>query len=137
MTKDKVENTLDITLSSNFSKYVKYLRKSDTKYIKPRGLPAIEDPEQSYKLKHFKKLTILGYGILGGKLDFICDRLNACMIEIAENYANLHSVRISISDQLGIKPKKQNSKNGYYSYYWKLKEGFMYLGNTKYGKFLF
>jgi hypothetical protein len=99
---------IEFKLESDLSNYTKYLRNSDTKYIKPRGLPAIEDPEQSYKLKHFKKLNIFGYAILGGKLDFICEKLDACMIEIAENYANIHSVGISISDQLGIKPKKKN-----------------------------
>ncbi|MCE2962963.1 MAG: hypothetical protein ACK5UE_06250 [Chitinophagales bacterium] len=127
-------SNIDITLGNCISIYSKNLRKSDTKYIKPRGLPAIEDPEQSYKLKHFKKLTIFGYSIVGGKLDLICDRLDACMIKIAKNFANIHSVGISISDQLGIKFKKLSSKNGYYSYSWKLKEGFMYLGNTKDGK---
>lgn len=126
--KDKSINVLEIILGSEINNYSKHLKKSDTNYIKPRGLPAIEAPEQVYSLKNYKKLQVFGYGITGGKMYFLCDKLQSAHLNLIAKYSDIEDVADSISNQLNHKPSITISENGYKRYKWSLSDGFLYIG---------
>lgn len=121
-------NSLDITLDNGINIYSQYLRKSDTKYIKPKGLPAIEDLEQVYRLKNFRKLQVFGYSITGGKMYFLCDKLQSAHFNLIAKYSDIEDVANSISNQISHKPSFTISENGYKRYKWSLSNGFLYIG---------
>jgi hypothetical protein len=121
---------LSFSLSVSIDKYSKYLRKSDTTYIKPKGLPAIEDPKQYYSLKHYKKLSVYGYSIKKGELHFVCDKLDSVHIELIAKYSDIKSVADSISTNLELKAVLNISDKGYHKYKWKLDKGYLYIGTA-------
>ena len=128
MNNSNIINTLCVNFGFNINEFTHYLKKSDTTYIKPRGLPALEDPEQVYRLKNFKKLQVYGYSITGGKMYFLCDKLQSAHINLIAKYSDIEDVADRISNQINHKPSITISEKGYKRYKWNLSNDFLYIG---------
>lgn len=117
-------------LESDLSNHIKYIRKSDTVYIKPRKLPAIENPQQIHRLKNYKKLDILGYRIKQGKIHSICHRIKIVRLTLDLAYSEIDSIVTKYTSLTDVHPIHNISKNGYKIFQWKLGEERLYIGTS-------
>lgn len=125
-----MNSLLPFQLESDLSNFTKYIRKSDTDYIKPRKLPAIENPQQIHRLKNFKKLDVLEYRILEGKIHSICERIKIVRLTLDLAYSEIDSIVTKYTSLTDVHPIHNISKNGYKRFQWKLGEERLYIGTS-------